>query len=325
MSFGNDSDAHDEGDALVPRGRHKHAKTAPRGRGVVRVAVPVALIAAAPVGAVITDHGTAATTVTADPQRIDDVQRAASPSRSMRRQSPAPVPTDTPTVEITRGETPEPEPTKEQEAEPTQEPTAEPSPEPTVDGYMFATAGLNVRDAATVDAEVVTVVALGTELAVTGSTDGAWVQVLIDDTVAWVHGDYLSEDEPAADDGVSFAPCPYGTDIEASLTPDAIRVYRAVCARFPSIESYGGYRSGGGAHSEGRAVDFMVTGDLGDQIAAWVREHHAVLGVSEVIWEQQIWTVERSSEGWRWMEDRGSPTANHYDHVHVTVYGDSGG
>jgi hypothetical protein len=25
------------------------------------------------------------------------------------------------------------------------------------------------------------------------------------------------------------------------------------------------------------------------------------------------------------MEDRGSSTANHYDHVHVTVYGNSGG
>jgi hypothetical protein len=50
-----------------------------------------------------------------------------------------------------------------------------------------------------------------------------------------------------------------------------------------------------------------------------------VLGVSEVIWSQRIWTVERSSDGWRWMEDRGSDTANHYDHVHVTVYGNSGG
>ncbi|MDQ1640746.1 MAG: hypothetical protein QOJ90_97, partial [Actinomycetota bacterium] len=28
----------------------------------------------------------------------------------------------------------------------------------------------------------------------------------------------------------------------------------------------------------------------------------------------------RSSEGWRPMADRGSTTANHYDHVHVSVY-----
>ena len=27
-----------------------------------------------------------------------------------------------------------------------------------------------------------------------------------------------------------------------------------------------------------------------------------------------------SGEGWRGMSDRGSTTANHYDHVHVTVY-----
>ncbi|MGH8775923.1 MAG: hypothetical protein ACRDWI_12375 [Jiangellaceae bacterium] len=44
-----------------------------------------------------------------------------------------------------------------------------------------------------------------------------------------------------------------------------------------------------------------------------------------MIWAQRIWTAERSSDGWRWMEDRGSDTANHYDHVHVTVYGNAGG
>jgi hypothetical protein len=309
----------------VPRGRHKHAKAPPRGRGVVRVAVPVALIAAAPVGAVVTDDAAnTATTLTADPSMVDGINRAASPSRSLQRQSPAPVPAGTPTVEITSGETADPEPAEE----PTSEPTAEPSPEPepTVDGYMFATAGLNVRESASVDSDVVTVVASATELAVTGVTDGAWVQVLIDGTAAWVHGDYLSEEEPAPDNGVSYEPCPHGSDIEASLTQDAIRVYRAVCARFPSITSYGGYRSGGGAHGEGRAVDVMISDSaMGDQVAAWVRENYKVLGVSEVIWSQQIWTVERSSDGWRWMEDRGSATANHYDHVHITVYGNSGG
>lgn len=312
----------------MPRGRHKVAKTAPRARGVARIAVPVALITAAPVGAVVTsgDPAETATTLTADPQTNDGVERAASPSRSMQRQ--APVPVSTPTVNISSAETADPEPADEETSEPTAEPTDEPSPEPTVDGYMFATAGLNVREGASTDTEVVTTLALAAEVAVTGVTDGAWVQILVDGTVAWVHGDYLSEDEPEPepDDGISYEACPYGTDIEASLTPDAIRVYRAVCARFPSVTSYGGYRSGGGSHSQGRAVDIMISNsDQGDQIAAWVRQNYQVLGVSEVIWSQQIWTVERSSDGWRWMEDRGSATANHYDHVHVTVYGDSGG
>jgi hypothetical protein len=60
---------------------------------------------------------------------------------------------------------------------------------------------------------------------------------------------------------------------------------------------------------------------VGQQMANWVRAHAKQLGVSEVIYRQHIWTVQRSSEGWRGMSDRGSATANHYDHVHVSVYG----
>jgi hypothetical protein len=51
-----------------------------------------------------------------------------------------------------------------------------------------------------------------------------------------------------------------------------------------------------------------------------VRAHYAELGVSYVIYPQQIWSVERSGEGWRPMASRGSITANHYDHVHVSVF-----
>ena len=46
--------------------------------------------------------------------------------------------------------------------------------------------------------------------------------------------------------------------------------------------------------------------------------------MSEVLYSQKIWTVQRSSEGWRSFSDRGSTTANHYDHVHVSVYGNRG-
>ena len=64
----------------------------------------------------------------------------------------------------------------------------------------------------------------------------------------------------------------------------------------------------------------MVSGDRGQQVADFVRANASELGVSYVIFSQQIWSVERGSEGWRGMEDRGSTTANHYDHVHVTTY-----
>jgi hypothetical protein len=125
--------------------------------------------------------------------------------------------------------------------------------------------------------------------------------------------------------GISEAPCSSGSSVESGLTPDAVLVHRAVCARFPEVTSYGGLRSDG-EHGEGKALDIMVSDSAtGDAIADWVRTHAHELGVSEILWAQHIWTVQRSSEGWRWFEDRGSSTANHYDHVHVTVYGYAGG
>jgi hypothetical protein len=113
--------------------------------------------------------------------------------------------------------------------------------------------------------------------------------------------------------------------MEQGLTPDAITVHRALCARYPQITAYGGVRQGdGGEHGSGRAVDAMISDSTtGWQIARWVRANAARLGVSQVIYSQHIWTVQRGSEGWRAMPDRGSATANHYDHVHVTVYGNS--
>ena len=61
----------------------------------------------------------------------------------------------------------------------------------------------------------------------------------------------------------------------------------------------------------------MVSGERAGQVANFVRENAAAFGVSYVIYSQSIWSVERSGEGWRGMSDRGSATANHYDHVHV--------
>jgi hypothetical protein len=120
--------------------------------------------------------------------------------------------------------------------------------------------------------------------------------------------------------GVAGEPCPDGSSVESGLTTNAIKVYRAVCAAFPAVTSWGGRTGSGGDHGTGHALDIMSTGSLGSAIASYVRANAGELGVSYVIWAQHIWTVERSSEGWRAMPDRGSTTANHFDHVHVTVY-----
>ena len=130
---------------------------------------------------------------------------------------------------------------------------------------------------------------------------------------------------PAAPAGVSQAACASGSAVEAGLTKDAIRVHRAVCALFSGVTGWGGRTGSGGEHSSGQALDIMISSSsVGQAIATYVRANAKALGVSEVIWAQKIWTVQRSGEGWRSMSDRGSPTANHYDHVHVTVYGSSG-
>jgi Bacterial SH3 domain len=200
------------------------------------------------------------------------------------------------------------------------------TPKPT--GSRWVTANLNVRSDPDKLSPVISLLSAGSKVPLTGRVQGDWVEVLLDGKPGWVKASYLSTTEPEdAPSVISQAPCESGSEVENGLTDDAIRVHRALCARFDGITSYGGLRGGGGEHSVGRALDVMIGSDqsLGDEIAAWVRANHEALGVSEVIWAQRIWTVERSSDGWRPMEDRGSATANHYDHVHVTVYGSSGG
>ena len=166
----------------------------------------------------------------------------------------------------------------------------------------------------------------GVKVRATGLVLDGWAQVEHRGRLVWLRADNLAKHEPAASRGftavtakVTGAPCPDGSSVESGLTTNAIKVYRAVCAAFPSVTAWGG-RSGSGDHGAGLALDIMTSGATGDAIATFVREHASELGVSYVIWAQRIWTVERSSEGWRYMSDRGSTTANHYDHVHVSVF-----
>ncbi len=121
--------------------------------------------------------------------------------------------------------------------------------------------------------------------------------------------------------GVSGASCSISPSIESHLTSNARSVYRAVCAAFGhTVSAFGGYRPGSpGDHGSGRAVDIMVSGAPGLEIARYVQAHARELHVTYVIYQQKIWLAGRPTSQWRHMEDRGSRTANHYDHVHVSV------
>ncbi len=199
-----------------------------------------------------------------------------------------------------------------------------------VTGTRYATVALNVRTKAAADAKLVTVLKPGVRVKITDTTKGQWRLIVRDGKGRWVKKKYLATKKPdlsAADGAISSAPCSSGNAVESGLTPDAIKVHRALCARFPQVSAFGGVRQGdGGEHGSGRAVDAMISDStVGWRIAKWVRANAKRLGVSQVIYSQHIWTVQRGSEGWRSMSDRGSATANHYDHVHVTVYGNAAG
>ncbi len=202
-------------------------------------------------------------------------------------------------------------------------------------GRKYATTDLNVRTEPKADGSVVGVVDKGNKVAVTKTITNGFRYVSYRGKGRWVKNKYLSEKKPKSTSssssssgrggGISGAPCPGGSSVESGLTSDAIRVHRALCHRYPQFTSFLGRRSSSGYHGQGRALDCMISNTtVGWDAAKWVRANAKSLGVSEVIYRQQIWTVQRSSDGWRPMSDRGSPTANHMDHVHVSVYGNSG-
>ncbi|WP_238162789.1 SH3 domain-containing protein [Kribbella capetownensis] len=232
--------------------------------------------------------------------------------------APAPKPKAAPTAKHLKKQAPIPKPT------PTKTRTAEP---PKVTGSKYTTTDVNLWSLP-LTGVLLDVLPKGTKVSVSGKVDGIWAEVVSDGKSRWVKAQYLSATKPVASTAgaISQAACKSGSSVEDGLTQDAIRVHRAVCAKFPDISSYGGLRSGdsGSEHSSGRALDIMVSGSEGQEVADWLHANYKKLGISQLIWSQHIWTVQRSSEGWRSMEDRGSTTANHYDHVHVSVYGNSG-
>lgn len=162
------------------------------------------------------------------------------------------------------------------------------------------------------------------QVAVTGREQLGRTQVVIDGQSRWVSSDYLSHDKPEPEPEEPAGPTLGGACTNGTTAGGAginiQKVHAAVCANWPSITTYGTLRGGGGDHPLGRAVDIMVSGATGWDVAEFVRANAAALGVNYVIYSQKIWSVQRSAEGWRSMEDRGSVTANHYDHVHVSSF-----
>jgi hypothetical protein len=314
----------------VPRPRPRRALRPSAAVRVARVAVPLALVGLGTSGVVafaLPSSGTR-TAEPAPASSVEPVVRVQPVSRDVvRTASPtaAPstaqaTPTAAPSTAVPTKAAP-PAATASKRAEPTADDLAA---HPKASGTMWATDDLDIRADPSKGSDVVTEVHAGTRLSVTSTVRDGFRLVVFKGEGRWVTAAYVSKDkpDPATTGGVSDATCAKGSAMEKGLTPDAVLVHRTVCARFPQVTSFGGLRGGGGFHATGQAVDCMISDPkVGRRLADWVRAHARELGVSEVIYSQHIWTVQRGSEGWRAMPDRGSRTANHYDHVHVSVYG----
>ncbi|MDN5745343.1 MAG: SH3 domain-containing protein [Nocardioidaceae bacterium] len=180
----------------------------------------------------------------------------------------------------------------------------------------WTTASLNLWTRPDKSAKQVGEIDEGEKVRVTGRRFADRAELVLDGESRWVTAGYFSDEKPPTLGGA----CTNGTSVSSGVSPNIVKVHDAVCANFPEISVYGTLRGGGGDHPRGKAVDIMVSGSRGMQVADFVRANASALGVSYVIYSQRIWSVERSGEGWRSMPNRGSATANHYDHVHVSTY-----
>ena len=191
-----------------------------------------------------------------------------------------------------------------------------------LDQTMWTTEVLNLWEGPGEKAEKAGEVDALTQVRLTGRRQLGRAQIVVEGESRWVTADYLVKDKPKPEPeetGPSLGgTCSNGSSISAGRA-SLYKIHDVVCANWPQITSYGTWR-GDGEHGQGRAIDVMVSGQTGWDIANFLRANYSSLGIEYIIYAQKIWSVERSGEGWRGMSNRGSVTANHYDHVHVTVY-----
>jgi hypothetical protein len=155
------------------------------------------------------------------------------------------------------------------------------------------------------------------EVLVTGRRASGRAEIVQQHEARWIDESLLSTYKPIiAAAGLSMSPCDATGGADLGLVPRAVYVLRSVCAAFPQISTYGG-RDNHGEHVNGEAIDIMTSDyALGTAIAQFLIAHSAELNLNDVIYRQQIW---QPGIGWKGMADRGSATANHFDHVHVRV------
>jgi uncharacterized protein YgiM (DUF1202 family) len=200
-------------------------------------------------------------------------------------------------------------------------------PLPAVSGKRYATADLTIRTTSGSDFVDLGDIARGTKISITGVKKNERAQIIWDGAVRWVTAQYLSKSKPSSGGG-SGGGGNASPGVEKGLKPNALKVLAAVRKNWPQIRTIGGVHPDPlPDHPSGRALDLMLPGyktkagkKLGHDMSRWLEKRHDELGINYIIYDQHIWNVQRDREGWRPMGGRGSDSANHKNHVHVTVF-----
>lgn len=119
----------------------------------------------------------------------------------------------------------------------------------------------------------------------------------------------------------------YAEGTASGLSAHTAKMKAFLMSKF-GITNVGGIRGDddgtGHGHSSGLALDFMIpVGDpKGDEMAQYLADNFEELGTYYIIYEQKYYMNRANIYGpanrWNLMDDRGSLTANHFDHIHVS-------
>lgn len=179
-----------------------------------------------------------------------------------------------------------------------------------VGATLRTTADLNLRAGAGTQHGIVVTMPAGAIVAVVAAApQNGFYNVRYASLTGWASAQYLE-----AAPGAKVDEFPQ----QRIITPSPVRPHVQAFANVScgtvgcpdNVSSYNGH-----SPSVDLALDVFQLRERGDRYAAF-GVADKVHKVDYVIWRQRINT--RDGRGWRQMEDRGSITANHFDHVHVS-------
>ena len=127
-----------------------------------------------------------------------------------------------------------------------------------------------------------------------------------------------TQEPPASGDLTN--PYPGAMGANGGYTPRAQWLKDKISQEFPEIQC-NTYKTADSKsdHSTGNALDCWGPDSERQKVSEWAKANAGSLEVLYVIHHQKIYTIARSSEGWRLMKKRATPTDNHMDHVHISM------